>query len=356
MTEQYLRYLYFDTDSPVTYSGINSLWRQIKTDKKKIKRKEVVEWLKKQDVYTLHKPGRKNYSLYRKVMVNGVDKQWQTDLVDMQEFHTSNKGFRYILTVIDCFSKYAWVIPLKTKTGKECMEAFKVIFKERKPHKIQFDEGKEFYNRDVEGLLEKEEIEFFSTKSDKKASIVERFNRTIKTRMYKYFTEEDTKIWIDIVDDLVGDYNTSYHRSIMMSPVEGSKKENEEIVYNNLYGGDIVDTFGVPKFKVGQSVRISKYKGAFKKGYLPNFTKEIFYVTEIIYGNPIVYKLIDWNGELIEGTFYQEELSEYNKTDSDYEVEEIINKKKIKGKMYALVKWKGYDDSFNEWIPMENIN
>ena len=174
--------------------------------------------------------------------------------------------------------------------------------------------------------------------------------------MWKYFTEKDTKVWIDVVADLIKDYNNGYHRSIMMSPVEGSKIENEETVYNNLYGSHIVDTFGVPKFKVGQSVRISKYKDVFKKGYLPNFTNEIFYITEIIYGNPIVYKLIDWNDDLIEGTFYQEELSEYNKTDSDYEVEKILGKKKIKGKMYVLVKWKGYDQSFNEWIPRTDLN
>ena len=353
MTDQYLRELYYNSD--VSYTGIQSLWHKIKEDKKTIKYSELKEWLQEQEVYSLHKPVQKKFS-YRKVIVNGIDNQWQADIIEMQTFARDNKGYRYMLTVIDVLSKYAWAIPLKSKKGDEMAETFEKIFKERTPDKIQFDEGKEFYNRHVKELFEKENIEWFSTKSDKKASIVERFNRTLKGRMYKYFTEKQTRTWIDMIDELVNSYNNTYHSSIHMTPIEASKEENEGTVWYNLYGAYLTSEYGTSKYNVSDTVRISKYKNIFAKGYLPNYTQELFKIKQIIYGPVIVYKLEDLSGEIIEGTFYEQELSPYTDKSEVYKVEKILRKKKIKGKQYGLVKWKGYDDKFNSWEPMENIH
>ncbi len=107
-------------------------------------------------------------------------------------------------------------------------------------------------------------VDWFSTNSDLKASIVERFNRTLKTKMWRYFTEVWHKKWINVIDDLVYNYNNSFHRSIKMTPIEGSKKENESIVYKNLYkDGNESDIKIKPKYKVGDKVRISKWKSTF---------------------------------------------------------------------------------------------
>ena len=263
----------------------------------------------------------------------------------------------WLLNVIDILSRYVWSVPIKNKSGIEVTNAFKIIFKEAIPEKIQFDEGKEFYNKDLKQLLDKHDIEYFSSKSDKKASVVERFNKTLKTRMWKYFTANETYKWTDILDDLVTGYNNSNHSSIGMKPVDARKPDNEEIVWNNLYGAFILNDFGEPRFKVNQTVRISKYRKTFSKGYTPNFTDEIFKIKKIILTKPFVYKLVDLQDEEILGYFYEDELSlVINPEDIEYKIEKILEYKTIKGKKYALVKYKSYDDKFNEWIPVSAIN
>ena len=121
--------------------------------------------------------------------------------------------------------------------------------------------------------------------------------------MYKYFTAKETDKWFDILQDVVNGYNNTFHSSIGMKPihVDARKEENEEIVWYNLYGAFLTNTFGSPKFKIGDSIRISRYKTTFSKGYLPNFTEEVFKIKQIIYTKPFVYKLEDYQGEVIEG-------------------------------------------------------
>ena len=216
----YLRNLYYNINSPIAYTSEINLWKQIKADCKQIEinRNKLKNWLGEQYTYTLHKSCNKPRA-YRKVMGKNIDDQWQADLVEMREFSKSNDGYNYILTVIDCFSKFGWVEPLKTKTGLETANAFSKIFESgRMPRKIHFDEGKEFYNKNVKDLLEKRNIDYFSTFSDKKASIVERWNRTLKSRTWKYFTEHETRQWIDVIQAIVNGYNNTYHTTIKMTP------------------------------------------------------------------------------------------------------------------------------------------
>ncbi|CAP34049.2 Protein CBG15913 [Caenorhabditis briggsae] len=153
----------------------------------------------------------------------------------MIPYAEENNNFKYLLTVIDSFSKNAWVVPLKTKTGKETASALQSIFKSRKPQKMQTDNGKEYYNQEMKALFKSFDIKHFSTYSDKKASIIERFNRTLKEKMWKMFTHQGNHKWTDILDKLVQGYNNHYHRSIKMTPIEASKKENEDQVHENLF-------------------------------------------------------------------------------------------------------------------------
>lgn len=360
--EQYLRELYFSPESSAAYSGIKKIWEKYKFDKKsklsglpKIKFQDIKNFLEKQPTYTLHKPSIKKFP-FRKTMVSYVDQQWQADLVDMQKFEKSNEDYKYILTVVDIFSRYAWAKPLKRKTGVEVRDLFEDIFRQAVPEKIQFDEGKEFYNKPLKNLFDSHDVKYFSSFSDKKAAVVERFNKTLKTKMWKYFTEKETQKWIDILDELVEGYNFSKHSSIGMSPHEARKKEKADVVWYNLYGQHLDSVFGEPKFKIGDSVRIAKYKTAFAKGYLPNFTEEIFKIKQIIYTKPIVYKLEDYNGEDIQGYFYTKELSFVpNPNEIRYKIEKILKYKTQNKKKYALVKWKGWDEKFNSWEPVSEI-
>ena len=205
---------------------------------------------------------------------------------------------KYLLAVFDVFSKYGWLIPVKDKMGKSVASALKTIFKERKPEKMWVDKSKEFYNKDVKDL-----IELYSTENEEKSSVVERWIRTMKEKMWKYFTANSTNIYINVLSDLVKKYNNTRHSSIKMTPVKASKKENKLIVWRNLYPDRLQIRDINPKFSVGDKVRISKKKKTFEKGYTTRWTEEIFTITEVLHTQPPTYKIADLNGEEIKAPF-----------------------------------------------------
>ena len=283
-------------------------------------------------------------------MVSGNNKIWAADLADMRAFAKYNNGFNFLLLVIDTFNKYGWIIPLKDKKGETMVKAFKTIFKEgRTPGKLWTDKGTEFYNKDMNDLRKLYDIELYSTENVEKSSIAERWIRTMKEKMFKYFTDNNTNKYIDVLPKLVKDYNNTVHTSTKLTPVEASKEENELKVYRNLYPDRYKKNQQIPKFSVGDEVRISKKKKVFEKGYTTRWTEEIFTIKEIRETNPITYKLEDLQGEEIKGTFYEPELQ---KTEQQvFRIEKII--KKEKGK--SLVKWKGYPDKFNSWVNNKDL-
>ncbi|RWS01909.1 hypothetical protein B4U79_00095 [Dinothrombium tinctorium] len=250
----------------------------------------VKEFLDKQDTYTKHKHIKRKFET-RRVFVKGIDDQFQADLVEMIPYAKENKGIRHMLTCIDVFSKYAWAITIKNKTGEEVADAFEQIFKERIPANIQTDLGKEFYNSNVQALFQKYNLNHFSSYSPLKASVFERFNRTLKEKIWKYFSEMGNHIWIDVIDDLVLNYNNSVHRTIKMTPVEASLKDNEGKVMINLY--PTLNQVYKAKFKEGDMVRISKYKTPFEQGYKQNFTTEIFKIVKVRQTKPIQVQFLN---------------------------------------------------------------
>ena len=238
---------------------------------------EVVErWLSTQDAYTLHKPVRRHFKR-RCVVVGGPNQQWQADLVDMSRLKAANDGTTFLLTVIDVFSKRAWCIPLKSKSAASLVAAFRRLLNDvnnNRPTTLQTDKGSEFLNRPLQRLLKEYGVHHFTTHNEEtKASVVERFNSSLKTRMWRYFTKKQTIRYVDALQDFVRSYNDSYHRSIGMAPsaVNGA---NQETVWQRLYGHD---GGGTPKYRVGDRVRISKAKRHFEKGYMANWTGRIVY-------------------------------------------------------------------------------
>ena len=203
-------------------------------------------------------------------------------------------------------------------------------------------------------FLREENIDFFTVNSGLKASVVERFNRTFKNKMYKYFTAKNTLTCIDVLSRLVKSYNNTYHRSIKMKPSQVTKT-NEAKVWDTLYGSDVQKRVRF-KFQVGDRVRISKVKRIFEKSYLPNFTEELFTVYKRFARQLPVYKLKDDTGEILDGTFYEPELQKIIKNDDIYRVEKVIRKRKRKGVTEYFVKWKGYQDKFNSWVPERDIS
>ena len=300
----------------------------------------------------LHKPITRNFQK-RKVISNTRDDIWAADLVEMQKFSKWNKGIRYLLMVIDVFSKYGWIRSLKDKKTETVKEAFDDIFKKgRQPKMLWTDKGSEFISKHFKDFLKKKGIRLYHTENEEKSSVVERWNRTMKNRMWKMFTVNNNTVFFDKLDKLVNDYNNTRHSSIKMTPFEASKKKNEKKVWSNLYGDLIFLKPGKPKFKIGDHVRISKYKRkVFDKGYTPNWTEEIFVIKQINPTKPVTYSIVDLMGESIKGSFYEKELEKAKQ--QTFRIEKVIrkdNKKKM-----ALVKWNGYPDKFNSWISFKDL-
>ena len=351
-TNQKLSQQYYDPRRPGSFGGVDALKRATK-----VSRQKVQEWLSGEETYTLHKPIRQKFQR-RKIVVSGTDKQWQADLVDVRNIKKQNDGFTFLLTVIDVFSKYAWVVPLKDKTGLSVVRAFKQIFAEdhRKPVKLQTDKGTEFSNRTFQTYLREQGVEFFVTQNeDIKAAVVERFNRTLKQRLYRYFTRKNTSRFIEVLPSLVRSYNRSYHRSIKRAPVSVTADKQEE-VWQTLYGDHAVGGARHRTLQPGDRVRISKAKKTFRKAYLGNWSEELFTVSRVLKTSPVTYKLKDDNGEEIVGSFYQQEIQKV-KDKTLYRIEAILDRRQAsdsKGPM-ILVRWFGYSDKFDSWIPEKHL-
>ena len=220
----------------------------------------------------------------------------------MQLISKFNKGFRFLLCVIDIFSKYAWIIPVNDKKGVSIVNAFQKILdnSERKPIKIWVDKGSEFYKSSFKKWLKNNDIEMFSIHKEEKSVVAERFIRTLKNKIYKYMTSVSKNVYIDKLDDIVDEYNNTYHRTIKMKPID--VKDNTYIDFEK----EVNDKD--PKFKVGDHVRIFKYKNIFAKGYTPNWSGEVFVIKKVNNTVPLTYVINDLSGEEITGSFYEKEL------------------------------------------------
>ena len=209
----------------------------------------------------------------------------------MQLICKFNKGFRFLLCVIDIFSKCAWVVPLKDRKGISIVNAFQKILKEfdRKLNKIWVDKGSKFYNTSFKKWLKNNDIEMFSIHNEGKSVVAERFIRRLNTKIYKYMTSVSKNMYINKLDDIMNEYNNTYHRTIKMKPID--VKDNTYIDFEK----EVNDKD--PKFKVGDHVRISKYKNIFAKRYIPSWSEEIFVISKIANTVPWTYVINDLNGE-----------------------------------------------------------
>ena len=337
---------YEDPRQPGALGGVHAFARA-----QKINGPEAKELLQQVLSYTLHKPVRKRFPT-APTLVFGRDEQWQMDLVDMQKLSKWNKGYKYMLTVIDVFSKVAWAESLKTKSAANMIT---VLTRLRKhfpvaPLRLQTDRGSEFFNKQVQAWFKKHQWHHFVTRGDPKASVVERWHRTIKQRMFCYFTAHNTLRWIDVLPDLVMAYNESYHRSIGMAPLEVNV-HNEEQVWNRLYKARFRPKRATkPSLKVGDKVRLQKKHRPFKKGYLQGWTEEVFSVASVKRSPLPQYKVVEWDGTPIKGAFYEQDLQKVEVNDQSlFRVEKVLRRKKGQ----VLVRWKGWPSKFDSWIPTD---
>jgi hypothetical protein len=330
--------VYYNVSHPASFGGKKNL---------SLLFNDANSWLQSQRPYTLHAPTRRKFErrIYR---AKYIDQFWQADLNEMIPYSQKNKGMKYILTVVDVLTRYGMALPLKDKSGKTLTTAFEVLFKDHKPPSfLHTDEGKEFLNKSLQQLLLKHNVKHFVVKNQIKAGIVERFNRTLKTKMFRYFTHIGEHKWVDQLQKFVDAYNNSIHRTIGTTP---NKAHVNSLQAFQSQQRRLKHVKKRQKFKIGDYIRVSRTKYTFEKGYTANWSEEIFiiYSVDTKY-MPYMYTLHDLNGEEVEGRYYEAELQKV-KLPEVFAIEKIL--KRQKGK--ALVKFLGYQEP--EWITTSNIN
>jgi hypothetical protein len=276
----------------------------------------------------------------------------------MIKFADQNDGFKYLLTCIDVFSKMGFAIPIKTKKPEEIVRGLSIIFKSYGiPLKFQFDNGGEFKNGTVKSFLKECCVNFYFTRNDDiKCSVVERFNRTIKERLWMYMTQENGYRYIDILQSVVDSYNNSVHSSTGYAPVNVGLDESRLIRQTRIKEGERFSNI-LPIFEVGDTVRISKKKGIFEHGFEENFTHEIFFITAVVRSAKMyLCRIKDRSGEKIQGLFYPQELSKVTVDESrGYRIEKVLKTRTKNGKKQYLVHWSGYSSAYDSWEDKDNL-
>lgn len=346
---------YYNIHHQSGLSSVEKLYHAAKNEDATIRKKDVKEWLKGQLTYTLHKPVRRKF-VRNKIIAVFINEHWQADLVDMKLFKKENDGFSYILTVIDVFSKVARATPLKDKSGKSLVNAFEPMIKDVFPSHLQTDAGTEFMNVNFQKLLRDNLIHHFvAHNTEIKCAVAERLNRSLKSRMWKYFTMTGKKRYLEILSTLISSYNSSYHRTIKMTPNQVTPANSRQVLFNTHGVYDAKDLHERHEnntgLKPGSKVRISYQPGKFDKGFQPNWTDEVFEVRNVAATAKKPYiKLKDLENEEIKGRFYPEEVQEVHQ--GLYRIEKIIRKDKRRG---WYVKWLNHGPQFNSWIDPDSI-
>ncbi|MES9885142.1 MAG: DDE-type integrase/transposase/recombinase [Sedimenticola sp.] len=320
--------------------------------------------MESQDNYTLQREVKRKFKRPR-VIVSGQFEQYDADLADMSSISKDNDSIRFLLIVIDVFSRHLWIATLRDKTGKSVIAGFKEIFKNaNKPLKIRTDGGSEFSNRWMKQFFKNLSIYHHVSLNETKAGYAERVIKTIKNILFRYFTKNRTYKYVDVLQDVVKTYNSTPHRSLNYTAPKDVNTSNEADLWAFMYlkpqsrTTTYKRTYDAKfKYQKDAMVRISHLKNVFTRSYQEHWSAEIFKIRSrfLIQGIPL-YKLKDFKDEIVKGNFYEEELQKVAKEeDSLWFIERKVRKRKRDGKIEWLVKFEGWPDKYNMWISEEDI-
>lgn len=301
--------IYYNIYSPGAFANARQLYAVAKRKNQKITQNYVKTWLSTQSNHSINRTRRKRF-LRRPYITKGINYLHQMDLLDMTRLSAYNSNYRYLLTIIDCFSRYAFVRPVKRKTSLQVAQAIKAVYTDnpsRLPTYAQSDFGGEFVGPEVQALLKQMNISWYHVPGIIKGSYVERFNRTFRRIISKAVFGMGRARYLSILQDLVSLYNRRNHRAIGMAPQDVSE-ENEAALWARLYG-DTVSYKAVFKFKIGDIVKILRKKGIFDKEAVPTWSKENYEVLYCRATKPPTYKIYDPRSQsVVRKSYYQQEL------------------------------------------------
>lgn len=362
--ENYLSAIYYTPKAPASFSNSLKLWHAIKKDPAKPKgltMKVVKNWLKLQQTHKLHLTPKQHFPTEH-IICDYIDQEWQTDLIDMSNLANQNRPYKFVLVVIDVFSRYLWTRPLKTKRASEAAEKFQdIIDTDKRCCDLLFsDQGGEFRGGPFQQMLKRNNISHFLAYGPHHAAICERVNRTIKDKLYRYFSENATTRYIDILQDLSDSINNTVHSTLHRTPAS-INQGNQAKVYDEVYQKIINKAAQQPlvySFAIGDLVRISSLRTPFRKGYLEAWTQEIFSVWNRIPSRPPRYRLKDLKDEIVKGSFYEEELQKVDLSNPDaikYTIDKVLSYKKVNGVTYAKVRWYQIPPKFDSLVKKSEL-
>ena len=363
LTDEYLSHIYYNPNQPASFYSSHKLWHYIKNKRDKpehINYDTVKAWLDQQNTHAIHSTPKSKFHT-EAIIMDYMDMQWDADILQLSDLSKYNNGYKYLLVCIDLFSRYLWVKVMKTKTAAETAKSCKEIFEEgRHCETMRTDQGREFLGAPFQDLLKDYGVTHMLAYGVHKASYAERVNRTIEDRLYKYFYEKQTFNFIDVIDDIVYSYNHTVHSSIDMAPADVNEK-NSQILFEQVYI-PILNKRAMHRthfsFEIGDLVRLSRLGTPFKRGYQEQWTEEIFRIWNRIPSHPPRYRVKDLTDEIVKGSFYEQELQKVNVADPDkieYKIEKVLSSKTVNREKFSLVKWYGYSDKFNTYIPTSQI-
>lgn len=355
--EDYLASIYYDPKRAAAYGGVDKLYRAVRKEGKFVLgRAKIRNWLLKQEDYAVHRGERGKFKR-RRVVAPYVDYQWDVDTANMELYKKDNDGYAYFLLAVDILSKFVWTEPLRARTGKETARAFQRIFeKGRQPNNIRSDKGTEFANKDVKRFLKGEGVRYFVTQNIVKASYAERAIKTVKSRIARYLTRNQSHRWIDVLPAITDSYNQTYHRSIKRTPASVKKEDSVELWKLQYQSkSDKTESIKSYKFKVGDLVRVSFARRPFQREYDERWSRELFVVnSRFMRENIPQYQLKDYSGDIVSGNFYQNQMIKAHERET-YLIEKVLRSRGKGNRKNYLVRWKGWAPKFDSWISEKDL-